>query len=188
MQQSRWMLNLICLFLAGVALFFNPLYSETPPPPEPPVAVPAKPVLPPPPTEAQLRKQALKAQADSLISFAMQHLGAPYQYGATGHRRFDCSGFTTFVFSSFGFAIPRSSALQANFGRTIAREKARKGDLIIFTGTNPRKRTPGHVGIVISDPGEPLKFVHASSNGGVKISQVEHTRYETRFLEIRRVL
>ena len=67
-------------------------------------------------------------------------------------------------------------------------EKAQKADLIIFTGTSEADRTPGHVGIVISEPTEPLTFVHASSNGGVKVSKVDSTGYARRFLQVRRVL
>jgi len=51
---------------------------------------------------------------------------------------------------------------------------------------------PGHAGIVITRPGEvPMRFVHASSarrESGVKISQVEGTDYERRFMQVRRVL
>lgn len=78
---------------------------------------------------------------------------------------------------------------QSTDGYSVPKEEARKGDLIVFTGTNPRVRTPGHVGIVLSDAGEePISFVHASSNGGVKVSEVETTGYNDRFLQVRRVL
>ncbi len=70
----------------------------------------------------------------------------------------------------------------------VSRQEAQPGDLVIFTGTNASVREPGHVGIVVSQPGSVISFVHASSNGGVKVSEVEGTRYDVRFLEIRRVL
>jgi cell wall-associated NlpC family hydrolase len=127
-------------------------------------------------------------KADSLISYAKKLLGRAYVYGDTGKKGFDCSGFTTHVFAKFGINVSRSSAQQAHDGEFVPRLKAQKGDLIVFTGTNPAIREPGHVGIIISEPGEPLAFVHSSSNGGVKISEVENTRYDTRFLEVRRVL
>lgn len=78
--------------------------------------------------------------------------------------------------------------MQAEEGREVPREQAKPGDLVIFTGTNPDLRRPGHVGIVISQPGDTISFVHSSSNGGVKVSQVEGSRYNLRFLEVRRVL
>lgn len=128
------------------------------------------------------------AKVDSLLSYAKKLIGRAYVYGDTGKRGFDCSGFTSHVFSKFGINISRSSSTQVDDGRPISRDKARKGDLIVFTGTNPSIRKPGHVGIIISDPGEPISFVHSSSVGGVKISEVESTGYERRFLEVRRVL
>ena len=35
-------------------------------------------------------------------------------------------------------------------GKKVKLHETRKGDILIFTGTNPSDRTPGHVGIVIS--------------------------------------
>lgn len=129
-----------------------------------------------------------RAKTDSLLTYAKKLIGRAYVYGDVGKRGFDCSGFTTHVFSKFGITISRSSTGQSTDGHPISREKARKGDLIVFTGTNSAIRKPGHVGIIISGPGEPISFVHSSSVGGVKISEVENTGYERRFLEVRRVL
>jgi cell wall-associated NlpC family hydrolase len=133
-------------------------------------------------------KDSRVAKIDSLLSYAQKLIGQPYVYGDTGEKGFDCSGFTTHVFSKFGITLSRSSTGQATDGQFVPRNEARKGDLIIFTGTNPAIRTPGHVGIILSDPGETISFVHSSSVGGVKISEVETTRYEDRFLQVRRVL
>jgi len=93
-----------------------------------------------------------------------------------------------YAFKKFNISVPRSSTELADAGRKVKLHETRKGDILIFTGTNPDDRTPGHVGIVISQAGEPIEFVHSSSNGGVKISQVDGTNYERRFLETRRVL
>jgi len=131
-------------------------------------------------------------QADSLIHFAMQQLGSPYTYaGTTPTGGFDCSGFLLFVYGHFGISVPHSTALLINTGRPVPREQARRGDMVVFTGTAATSTTPGHAGIVISEPGEPLRFIHSSSarrESGVKISQVEGTDYERRFLGVRRVL
>ncbi|PVY40204.1 NlpC/P60 family protein [Pontibacter virosus] len=125
---------------------------------------------------------------DSLISYALTLMGTPYLYGGTSNSGFDCSGFTSHVFQKFGVPVTRSSTTQSEDGIPVDRDEARPGDLVIFTGTNPQVREPGHVGIVISEPGDTISFVHSSSNGGVKISQVEGTGYEVRFLDVRRVL
>ncbi|WP_205503179.1 C40 family peptidase [Rufibacter psychrotolerans] len=128
-------------------------------------------------------------KADSLVAFALQRYGTEYLYGGvTEEEGFDCSGFITFVYSRFGEKVPHGSTLQAKLGESVSMQEARKGDLIIFTGTNPEDRTPGHVGIVISNAPKPIQFVHSSSEGGVKVSEVEGTLYQKRFLDIRRVL
>lgn len=128
------------------------------------------------------------ASADALVGYALSLQGSPYVFGGTSASGFDCSGFTSHVFEEFDVPITRSSATQAHDSIPVAREEARPGDLVIFTGTNPAVREPGHVGIVISQPGDTISFVHSSSNGGVKISQVEGSGYDTRFLGIRRLL
>jgi cell wall-associated NlpC family hydrolase len=124
---------------------------------------------------------------DSLVQFALKQQGLPYVASGTERSGFDCSGFVHFAFARFGIEVPHSSALLAQEGVYLPIEKAHKADLVIFTGTNEADRTPGHVGIVISNPSEPLAFVHASSNGGVKVSKVDSTGYARRFLQVRRI-
>ncbi|GAB3196369.1 hypothetical protein GCM10027293_08620 [Pontibacter aydingkolensis] len=126
--------------------------------------------------------------SEEIISYAMTLLGSPYVYAGMSPDGFDCSGFVTYVFDEYGINLPHSSAMQANEGVQVEKHEASTGDLVIFTGTNPGKREPGHVGIVISAPGDTIEFVHSSSNGGVKVSKVQGTRYDLRFLEVRRVL
>jgi cell wall-associated NlpC family hydrolase len=128
------------------------------------------------------------SKSDSIVAYALQRYGTDYTYGGATDGGFDCSGFITFVYNQFGVKIPHGSSLQAKLGESVAMAEARKGDIIVFTGTNLEDRTPGHVGIVITPPAKPIKFVHSSSNGGVKVSEVEGTLYQKRFLDIRRVL
>lgn len=130
--------------------------------------------------------------ADTVLAIALRLRGTPYcTGGTTPGSGFDCSGFVRYVFGQAGFDVPPSSTNQAVVGQAVPRAEAQPGDIIIFTGTDASRRTPGHTGIVISQPGEPLRFVHSSSarkENGVKISQVDSTRYEERFLAVRRVL
>ncbi|GGF09777.1 C40 family peptidase [Hymenobacter cavernae] len=132
------------------------------------------------------------SQADSIITFALRQLGSPYTYaGSTPHGGFDCSGFVMYVYGHFDIAMPHSTAQLINVGREVPRQQARKGDIVVFTGTAATSTIPGHAGIVISNPGEPIRFVHASSarrDSGVKISEVAGTDYERRFMSVRRVI
>ena len=129
-----------------------------------------------------------KELINKIIKNGLSRIGTPYIYGGTTERGFDCSGFVQYAFKKFNINVPRSSTELAEVGKKVKLRETRKGDILIFTGTNVSDRTPGHVGIVISQAGEPIEFMHSSSNGGVKISQVDGTNYERRFLETRRVL
>jgi hypothetical protein len=120
-------------------------------------------------------------------------MGTPYVWAGTSPLTgFDCSGFITYVFGHFGVATPHATALLIDAGRPVPRAQAQPGDIVVFTGTAEGSTTPGHAGIVISALGEtPLRFVHASSakrESGVKVSQVENSGYERRFMQVRRVL
>ena len=129
-----------------------------------------------------------KALINKIIKSGLSRIGTPYMYGGATEKGFDCSGFVHYAFKKFNINVPRSSSELAEAGRKVKLHETRKGDILIFTGTNVSDRNPGHVGIVISKAGDPIEFVHSSSNGGVKISKVEGTNYERRFLETRRVL
>ncbi len=133
-------------------------------------------------------KDIKTGKSEEIVAYAMSLIGSPYIYAGISPDGFDCSGFITHVYGAYAVDVPHSSAMQAEEGMHVPQGKAQTGDLVIFTGTNAAIREPGHVGIVISSPGEPIEFVHASSNGGVKVSQVEGTGYDRRFLQVRRIL
>jgi cell wall-associated NlpC family hydrolase len=132
----------------------------------------------------QAQKHPLR---ERLVRYSMTLLGRPYIWASTGPRGFDCSGFTHYVFSKMGFELPRSSAEMPSAGKLVPARLIQKGDILVFTGTNSSVRQPGHVGIAINEPGQPVRFIHSSSAGGVKISDLD-ARYSRRFLMARRVL
>jgi hypothetical protein len=132
-------------------------------------------------------------RAAAVVQFALAQLGTRYCYaGSSPGTGFDCSGFVQYVFGHFAVPTPHSTALLIDVGQPVPRAQAQPGDIVVFTGTAAGSTTPGHAGIVISALGEtPLRFVHASSaqrESGVKISQVEGSGYERRFMQVRRVL
>lgn len=129
---------------------------------------------------------------DSLISFSKQFIGTKYRYATCNPKLgFDCSGFVYYVYSQFGIKVPRSSYDFNRFGVKIPRDSCKSGDVIVFTGTNAANRSPGHVGIIISNINNEIRFIHSSSNkkhSGVKISSFkESPYYEKRFLKIVRI-
>ena len=128
---------------------------------------------------------------DSIAEFAQDYLGKPYKYGcASPEAGFDCSGLTFFVFNHFHIAVPRSAKDYKNFGKEVSLAECRKGDIIVFRGTHAGDTRAGHVGIIISNPGEPVKFIHASSSDkhkGVVITDYYNSYYPTRFIKVIRV-
>lgn len=133
-----------------------------------------------------------KVSADSLLAFAKKQIGTKYCYATcTPTNGFDCSGFVYYTFSHFNIKVPRSSIDYMNYGQRVDPDSCKVGDVIVFTGTNPKNRKAGHVGIVISKPGEDITFIHSSSSkksSGVKISSFKNDPYyKLRFIKIVRV-
>jgi len=78
------------------------------------------------------------------VQEASRHNGAPYAYGATGPSRFDCSGFTLYVYGRLGRSLPHNAAAQYNSIRHIASSSKQVGDLIFIRSSSG---SLGHVGI-----------------------------------------
>jgi cell wall-associated NlpC family hydrolase len=98
---------------------------------------------------AVARKQA------RVVRFARRFVGVRYSYGGISPRTgFDCSGFTRFVYSHFGIALPHYSGAQFTLGRRISRAGLRPGDLVFFDSV-------GHVGLYVGGG----HFIHAPHSG-----------------------
>lgn len=125
-----------------------------------------------------------------IVAFARRLLGVLYKYGGSNPKLgFDCSGFVNYVFKNFHFPVPRSSSAFSKRGQKVSLEEACPGDLILFRGTNPRVRSIGHIGIIISNIGEPLKFIHASSGKSQCVTETSlDARYQKRFVKVIRIL
>ncbi|WP_432713906.1 C40 family peptidase, partial [Pedobacter sp.] len=120
-----------------------------------------------------------------LISFAKTLIGIPYHYASSNPQKgFDCSGFVNYVFNNFGVKVPRSSSEFSGTGKPVSLKEAKVGDVLIFTGSNPKVRSIGHVGIVYSVDGDEIKFIHSSSGKaqGVTITEL-NTYYKSRFMK-----
>ena len=73
---------------------------------------------------------ASSAFPQRLMEEAARHRGKPYQWGAVGPHRFDCSGFTLYVYGRFGKSLPHNSRQQYAVSRKVAKSEKRVGDLI----------------------------------------------------------
>ena len=131
------------------------------------------------------------SKTDSLIALAKGQIGTPYKYGTCSPGvSFDCSGFTSYVYGSLGITKCRSSVGYGSLGTAIPIEEALPGDCIIFSGTAAGSKSIGHVGIVIENNENGLKFIHCSSSKnhwGVVITDFYSTSYPKRFIDIRRL-
>ncbi|GHA99798.1 MULTISPECIES: C40 family peptidase [Streptomyces] len=105
-------------------------------------------------TEASAATLATKA-----LKIAASKKGSPYQWGATGPRRFDCSGLTLYSFKKAGKKLPRTAAQQYNKTRHISARSRRAGDLVFFH----RGSYVYHVGIYAGHG----KIWHAPRTGAV---------------------
>ena len=124
-----------------------------------------------------------------LISFARTATGIPYKFGSTDPTQgFDCSGFITYVFSHFGIAVPRTSVNFTNVDHEVPLNTAKPGDLILFTGTDVTDRTVGHMGIVVSAPGDTVAFIHSTSGKAKGVVETPLTAgYQERFVKLVRI-
>ncbi len=69
----------------------------------------------------------------AILAEAKKHTGALYLYAAAGPSRFDCSGFTMYVYrKSVGKNLPHKANSQQGYGTAVSKSKAQVGDLIIF--------------------------------------------------------
>lgn len=96
----------------------------------------------------------------AVIECAKKMMGIPYLWGGHSTKGLDCSGFTSTVFRSEGYQLPRDANMQVEQGEEIVPEEdfsnILAGDLIFF---GPPNRIT-HVGICLGGS----YFIHASDD------------------------
>jgi len=114
------------------------------------------------------------AVGNAIVKSAFRFMGVPYVFGGTTPSGFDCSGFVQYVYNINGIKTPRMAHHQYYAGTPISRSQLRPGDLVFF-----ETYTVGisHVGIYIGDN----KFIHASSQGGVRVNSLDQDYYRNRY-------
>ncbi len=130
-----------------------------------------------------------KMKADSLVEFAKSLIGTRYLYASTDPSKgFDCSGFITYVFNHYNISVPRSSKDFENVGTEIPINSSKTGDLILFTGTDSTEKVIGHMGIVVSNNIDGLKFIHSTSGKSYGVVVTDFNQYyRGRFVKTIRV-
>ncbi|MGE5626735.1 MAG: NlpC/P60 family protein [Solirubrobacterales bacterium] len=111
---------------------------------------------------------AAAVSSNSIVAYAYNFMGRPYQWGGNGPNSFDCSGFTTYVYAHFGISLPRTSQEQQWTGSAVSYNNLQPGDLVFFGSP------AHHVGIYVGDG----CYIHAPRTGDViKISPLNRTDY-----------
>lgn len=122
-------------------------------------------VAPAPPANAMTTFQS------NVLREAKRHQGKPYKWGAVGPYRFDCSGYTLYVFNRLGKKLPHSSSRQYATTRHISRSSKRIGDLIFSRNS---RGSIYHVGIYAGSN----KIWHAPHTGStVRLSTIWNSNY-----------
>jgi cell wall-associated NlpC family hydrolase len=115
-----------------------------------------------------------RALTQRVVELARSSLRAPYRRSGESRRGFDCSGLTSWVYRQAGTVLPRTTGEQAAEGRWVGLDELRAGDLVFFGAS---RRSLSHVGIVVSEPYEPLTMIHAASSHGVVETVVVDSPY-----------
>ena len=140
--------------------------------------------------QTQPAPAAPKELVDELLEYAKTFIGVPYRLGASGPERFDCSGFTSYVYREFGYNLPHNSVMQSKESRPVESfSDLRKGDLVFF-GARGSIRSIGHVGIVVDVDLERgmFRFIHASTSNGVEIQRSTQPYFMMRSMGAGRIL
>src|SRR4051812_4608279 len=75
---------------------------------------------------------AAATPATKALRVAASKKGSPYKWGATGPKRFDCSGLTLYSYKKAGKKLPRTAAAQYNRTKHISARSRKAGDLVFF--------------------------------------------------------
>lgn len=129
-----------------------------------------------------------RTKPDELVDFAETLIGIPYLYGSIDpNKGFDCSGFISYVFNHFKIAVPRSSVEFTSVEREISLKQAKRGDIILFTGTDSTKRVVGHMGIITSGENG-HEFIHSTSGKAYGVTKTPLNKYyQGRFVKVIRI-
>jgi cell wall-associated NlpC family hydrolase len=127
---------------------------------------------------------AVLSAGHAIAEFTTQYDGFKYVYGAASPSRgFDCSGLVHYVYSHFGYSLPRTARAQYKNGEAVDKADLQPGDLVFFATNGGRAIS--HVGIYIGDG----QFIHAAtSRQGVIISDIGSTYWAKVLVGARRIV
>ncbi|MFF5075750.1 C40 family peptidase [Actinoplanes sp. NPDC000266] len=102
-------------------------------------------------------------KAGRILAEARKHVGKLYLYGAAGPNRFDCSGYTMYVYrKSIGVKLPHKADSQQRYGRGVSKSAKQPGDLLIS-----RRGSYGYHAAIYAGNG----YMYDSPHSGSRISK-----------------
>lgn len=153
------------------------------------------------PIKGKVHAQSIQNQlhTTNVVHAGLKYLGTPYEYGSNRNntRTFDCSDFTRQAFlDGAGIKIPSDASKQASYVKRTGKvthnwTQLQPGDLMFFmsykgprptsyTGLHKPFQAVTHVGIYMGN-GKVL-HTYSKESGGVKVSKIAGTHWESRFL------
>ncbi len=137
-------------------------------------------------TGCSASRKARTTRIETVIQTARSYVGTPYRYGGMNRSGMDCSGLLFVAFREADLQIPRTSRDQSKYGKKVAMEELRPGDLVFFAAKK-RKRKVSHAGLVTETEGSrSVKFIHSSTSLGVVESELYSDYYRSIFVRARR--
>lgn len=123
------------------------------------------------------------SMVEQILDTADKLIGVRYKTsGISPSTGFDCSGFTSYVFSQHDIAIPRTSSDMYSVGEAVNRSELAPGDLVFF---NTSGNGISHVGIYVGDN----QFIHSSTSRGVVLTSINDPYYwSKRYVGAKRIL
>lgn len=126
-----------------------------------------------------------EANKENLSEMVKQAQGRPYVWAEEGPTKFDCSGYTFYMYGSMGVDIPRVAREQAKCGEEINYNDLKYGDLVFFDTTKNQNGNITHVGMYLGNDW----FTHASTvDYKVVYSKLSTPFYKKRLKMARRYL
>ncbi len=107
--------------------------------------------------------------AQAAINYARAQIGKPYQWGAVGPDRFDCSGLTMRAWEQGGVSLPHYSVAQYEQSEKVSLSNLRPGDLVFFGSDKNNHNSIYHVALYIGS-GNMIEAPYTGAN--VRISSI----------------
>lgn len=131
-------------------------------------------------------RNQVNTQIETAVATARSYTGTPYRYGGTTKSGMDCSGLLCVSYKRAGLTLPRTSAQQSKFGKSVKMNELKPGDLVFFSKKKGRRKIT-HVGMVTNVKNKKdIRFIHSSSSLGVVENNLMSNYYRGIFVKARR--